>query len=69
MTISTEIFLYSLTIIAGVVLIGYGLSIQPRKREQSVGFHGLDGSTDSPVPIDAVLTPQPKDDSSEEQAA
>jgi hypothetical protein len=68
-TISTAILLYSLSIIAGVVLVVYGLSIPPRKRERSVGFHGLDVSADSSGPIGAGHTLQPKDDPSEEQEA
>jgi hypothetical protein len=69
MSISTAIFLYTLSIIAGVVLVVYGLSVRPRKREQLVDFHDHDVSTDSSVPIDAGHTLQPNDDSSEEQEA
>jgi hypothetical protein len=68
-TISTAICLYSLSIIAGVVLVLYGLSMRPRKGEQPLGSHCLDASTDSSVPIDAGLTLQPKNDSSEYQEA
>jgi hypothetical protein len=68
-TISTEIVLYGLSIIAGVVLLVYGFSIQPRKGKQPLGSHSLDALTDSSIPIDAGHTLHPKDDLSEEQEA
>jgi hypothetical protein len=69
MTISTIVLLYSLSIIAGIVLVVYGLSIQPRKKEQLMGSAGPDVLKDTPMPIDGNLTLQSKDDSSGDQEA
>jgi hypothetical protein len=67
-TISTTIFLYSLSIIAGIVLVVYGLSIKPRKGEK-VGAHDLDVSPDSSLSIDAGLNLLPEEDSSKKREA
>jgi hypothetical protein len=69
MTISATIFLYSLSIIAGIVLVVYGLSIQPRKRDQPTGPGGADVLKDTSVPIDGGLTLQSEDDSTGDQKA
>jgi len=69
MTISATVFLYSLSIIAGIVLVVYGLSSRPRKREQVMGSGGPDVLKDTPMPIDEGLTLQSKDDSSGNQEA
>ena len=69
MTISTSIFLYSLSIITGIVLVVYGLSIKPRKRKQPAGAHDLDISPDSSLSIDADFTLLPQEDSSGDQEA
>ena len=69
MAISATLLLYSLSIIAGIVLVVYGLSIQPRKREQMTGPGGPDVLKDEPMPFDGDLTIQSKDDSSGDQEA
>jgi hypothetical protein len=63
-TISTAILLYTLSIIAGVVFVVYGLSIRPQKREESLGSLSLDAPTDPSVPLDDSSTFH-KDNSSE----
>ncbi len=62
MTISTAILLYSLSIVAGSALVVYGLSMKPVKREQQMGYDGLDDSVDSFILSDANGTLQVNDD-------
>ena len=69
MTISTTIFVYSLTIIAGIVLVVYGLSIKPRKREKAGAYNLDEVPPDSSLSIDADFTLLPHEDSSGDQEA